>query len=78
MFNVNSPTGINSEALPVVAKVNSLLLDSKTKVALCPLVEEVSTKEADEYYNSRPYKNKIGAWASSQSEVLDKRETFFR
>ena len=41
-------------------------------------VEEVSIPEADEYYNSRPYKNKIGAWASSQSEVLDKRETFIK
>ncbi len=38
--------------------------------------EEVSSEEADQYYNSRPYKNKIGAWASSQSESLDKRETF--
>tara|TARA_B100001063_G_C16669166_1_gene505336 strand:- start:456 stop:1088 length:633 start_codon:yes stop_codon:yes gene_type:complete len=41
-------------------------------------VEEVSNSEADEYYNSRPYKNKIGAWASSQSQVLDKRETFIK
>jgi len=39
-------------------------------------VEEVSKKEADEYYNSRPYKNRIGAWASSQSQTLDSRETF--
>ena len=39
-------------------------------------VEEVSAKEADEYYYSRPYKNRIGAWASSQSEILEKRETF--
>jgi len=41
-------------------------------------VEEVSTKEADDYFNSRPYKNRIGAWASSQSEVLDQRETFLK
>ena len=41
-------------------------------------VEEVSAKEADDYFNSRPYKNKIGAWASSQSEVLDERETFLK
>ena len=41
-------------------------------------VEEVSTKEADDYFHSRPYKNKIGAWASSQSEVLDQRETFLK
>ncbi len=39
-------------------------------------VEEVTTSEADEYYNSRPYKNKIGAWASSQSDDLANRETF--
>ena len=39
-------------------------------------VEEVSAKEADDYYNSRPYKNRIGAWASSQSEILGKREIF--
>ena len=39
-------------------------------------VEEVSSKEADDYFNSRPYKNRIGAWASSQSEILDQRETF--
>ena len=39
-------------------------------------VEEVSVKEADDYFNSRPYKNRIGAWASSQSAILDQRETF--
>ena len=39
-------------------------------------VEEVSSEEADEYYNSRPYKNRIGAWASSQSKVLNSRKTF--
>ena len=41
-------------------------------------VEEVTSKEADNYYSSRPYKNKIGAWASSQSEDLDRRETFLK
>ena len=40
------------------------------------VVEEVTAKEADEYYNSRPYKNRISAWASSQSQILDKRDTF--
>jgi len=41
-------------------------------------VEQVSDKEADDYFNSRPYKNRIGAWASSQSKILDKRETFLK
>jgi pyridoxamine 5'-phosphate oxidase len=41
-------------------------------------VEEVSAEEADNYFYSRPYKNRIGAWASSQSQILDKRETFLK
>ena len=48
----------------------------RRQVRILGLVEEVTNQEADEYYSSRPYKNKIGAWASQQSEVLDKRETF--
>ena len=50
----------------------------RRQVRVIGSVEEVTSKEADEYYNSRPYKNKIGAWASSQSETLDKRETFLK
>ena len=49
----------------------------RRQVRVIGKVEEVTAKEADEYYNSRPYKNRISAWASSQSEVLDKRDTFF-
>ena len=30
-------------------------------------VSEVLEKEADEYYDSRPYESRIGAWASKQS-----------
>ena len=48
----------------------------RRQIRILGQVEEVTSKEADDYYNSRPYKNKIGAWASSQSQVLDKRETF--
>ncbi|OUV60081.1 MAG: pyridoxamine 5'-phosphate oxidase [Candidatus Pelagibacter sp. TMED128] len=48
----------------------------RRQVRILGKVEEVSREESDKYYNSRPFKNKIGAWASSQSELLDKRETF--
>ena len=48
----------------------------RRQVRVIGSVEEVSKKEADDYYNSRPYKNRIGAWASSQSQILDKRSTF--
>jgi pyridoxamine 5'-phosphate oxidase len=48
----------------------------RRQVRVSGKVEEVTKTEADNYFNSRPYKNKIGAWASSQSKILDKRETF--
>ena len=50
----------------------------RRQVRLLGTVEEVSKKEADDYFNTRPYKNRIGAWASIQSKVLDKRETFLK
>ena len=39
---------------------------------------KVSDKEADEYFNSRPYESRIGAWASDQSKVMNKREDFLK
>jgi pyridoxamine 5'-phosphate oxidase len=48
----------------------------RRQVRILGKVEEVTSKEADDYYNSRPYKNRISAWASSQSQVLEKREIF--
>ena len=39
-------------------------------------VELVDSKTADEYYNSRAYESRIGAWASSQSEVMKHRDEF--
>ena len=50
----------------------------RRQVRIIGTVEKVTDKEADDYYNSRPYKNKIGAWASSQSEILDKRDDFLK
>ena len=38
-------------------------------------VVQVSDKEADDYYNSRAYGSRIGAWASNQSEVLESRKS---
>mgnify|MGYP001434790484 FL=1 len=50
----------------------------RRQVRVLGTVEEVTANEADEYYNSRPYKNKIGAWASDQSKQLEQREIFLK
>lgn len=36
----------------------------------------VDNQTADEYYNSRAYESRIGAWASTQSEVMQTRDEF--
>ena len=36
-------------------------------------VTQVSDSTADEYYNSRAYESRIGAWASKQSSILNDR-----
>ena len=37
----------------------------------------VSDQEAEEYYNSRSYGSRIGAWASKQSSILNSREELY-
>jgi pyridoxamine 5'-phosphate oxidase len=41
-------------------------------------VQQVSKEEADKYYDSRPYKNRISAWASNQSQKLESRNIFLK
>ncbi|NBU72767.1 MAG: pyridoxal 5'-phosphate synthase, partial [Bacteroidetes bacterium] len=35
--------------------------------------EKVSEKESDDYFKSRPFDHRIGAWASPQSQVISSR-----
>ena len=44
------------------------------QVRIIGLASKVSDKEADDYFNSRSYGSRIGAWASNQSSVLKSRE----
>ena len=37
-------------------------------------VSHVADEEADQYYNSRGYESRIGAWASKQSTILNNRD----
>jgi len=41
-------------------------------------VNQVGDKEADIYFNSRPYESRIGALASDQSKVMNKRDDILK
>ena len=43
------------------------------QVRINGMVQKVSKKVADEYYKTRGYESRIGAWASKQSSVLNNR-----
>ena len=72
--NLNSQKGNELKKNPYAAMCfhwKSLL----RQIRIYGNVVQVSDKEADEYYNSRAYGSRIGAWASNQSEVLESRKS---
>ncbi|WP_336922559.1 pyridoxamine 5'-phosphate oxidase [Aquipuribacter sp. SD81] len=48
--------------------------DMERQVGVRGLAEPLGREEVREYFVSRPYASRVGAWASRQSEVLDGRE----
>ena len=65
----------------------SLILKNNLKASMCfhwktllrqiritGSISSVSDEEADNYYKSRSYESRIGAWASQQSQILNSRE----
>ena len=40
------------------------------QVRITGLADKVSPEESDEYFKTRPFTSRVGAWASDQSEVL--------
>ena len=71
--NLNSQKGIELKENPNASMCfhwKSLL----RQVRISGLVSLVSDKVADQYYNTRGYESRIGAWASKQSKVLSSRD----
>jgi pyridoxamine 5'-phosphate oxidase len=67
--NYNSQKGRELAAVSFAA-VNFFWPDLERQVRLSGPVSKVSRAESDEYFASRPYTSRIGAWASDQSEAL--------
>ena len=44
------------------------------QIRIVGTLKQVDNKVADDYYNSRAYESRIGAWASKQSSVLKNRD----
>jgi pyridoxamine 5'-phosphate oxidase len=44
------------------------------QIRIVGTLKQVDDKIADEYYNSRAYESRIGAWASQQSSILKNRD----
>jgi pyridoxamine 5'-phosphate oxidase len=47
-------------------------LERQVRLEGCVL--KVSDQESDEYFHSRPFNSRLGAWASDQSQVIESRE----
>jgi len=75
--NLNSPKSNDIKKNPK-AEMCFHWKSIQKQVRIFGKITQVSDKEADEYFKSRPYESKIGAWASDQSKVLNKREDFLK
>ena len=86
--------GLNSQGFVFYTNLNSpksLDLKKNPKAAMCfhwkslqrqirifGKIIQVDTKDADLYFNNRPYKSKIGAWASDQSKPMKERSELLK
>jgi len=75
--NLNSPKSIDLKKNPKAGMCfhwKSL----QRQIRISGKVTQITDKEADLYFNSRPYESRIGAWASDQSKVMKNRAEFIK
>jgi len=75
--NLNSQKGNELKENPNAAMCfhwKSLL----RQIRISGIVTQVNDEVADQYYNSRGYESRIGAWASKQSKEIENREVLIK
>ena len=73
--NLDSKKGLDLKKIPKASMCfhwKSLL----RQVRISGDISLISDKEADKYFNSRPYLSRIGAWSSNQSKPMETRDAF--
>lgn len=71
--NYNSRKGQELTANPHAAIV-FWWAQLERQVRITGSVEKISDRESDEYFYSRPFGSRLGAWTSNQSEIISSRE----
>jgi pyridoxamine 5'-phosphate oxidase len=75
--NFESQKGIELEQNPL-ASILFFWQDLEKQIRILGKVEKISDEESFEYFKTRPYTSKIGAWVSKQSQPLSSRFKLLR
>lgn len=72
--NYHSRKGKQIEQNPNVA-LTFFWAELERQVRIEGTIEKLSEQASDDYFQSRPYTSRIGAWASEQSQVISSKNT---
>ena len=75
--NLNSPKSLDLKENPKAAMCFHWKSFNR-QIRILGSVTQVNDKEADLYFNSRPYESKISAWASDQSNTMKERSELLK
>ena len=75
-------TNLNSDKSKAIRNTSKISMcinwkSLQSQIRIIGIATKVSKKEADDYYNSRAYGSRIGAWASKQSSILKQRQDLY-
>jgi len=75
--NLNSPKSTDLKNNPK-ASMCFHWKSLQRQIRISGSINQVSDNEADNYFNSRAYESRIGAWASEQSKVMNERKDLLK